>query len=223
MINILSSDLLFFLIYITVLLIAITIHELSHGLMADYLGDPTPRIMKRLSINPLVHLDPLGLFLPILLILSGSPLIFGWGKPMPFDPFNLKNPRRDEALIALAGPMSNFILAIICSLLIKLFIFFNQEILINIGIFFFVPLLNLNLILGLFNLLPIYPLDGYKVITGILPENKALEWLELKKYGWIFLLMLIFPFGGQSVVGLILSPIFTFLQNLLLPSFGGIV
>jgi Zn-dependent protease len=176
--------------------------------------------MKRLSINPLVQLDPLGLFLPIFLILTGSPLVFGWGKPMPFDPFNLKNPRRDEALIALAGPLSNFILAITCSLLIKLFIFFNQKILINIGLIFFVPLINLNLILGLFNLLPIYPLDGYKVITGILPENKALEWLELKKYGWIFLLMLIFPFGGQSAVSLILSPIFTFLQNLLLPLVG---
>jgi len=214
---------LFFLVYILSLIIAISIHEFSHGLIADYLGDPTPRIMKRLTLNPLAHLDLVGFLLPIYLILSGSPIVFGWGKPMPIDSFNLKNPKRDEGLIAVAGPLSNFFIALIGSLLLRLFIFFNQQNLINIGLIFLVPLIKLNLILAVFNLLPIYPLDGFKFIAAILPEEEYYHWLQLKKYGWIFLLMLIFPFGGQSLFSLILSPIFTFLQNLLLPPFGGIV
>jgi len=217
------QDPLIFLIYIFSLVIAITIHEFSHGLIADYLGDPTPRMMKRLTLNPLAHLDPLGIILPIFLIMTGSPIIFGWGKPTPIDPFNLKNPRRDEALISLAGPLSNLILALIASVILRLIFVFGNKITIALGGSFFVILINLNLILAIFNLIPIYPLDGFKIIAGLLPKDQADEWLELRKYGWIFLLALIFPFGNQSLLSLIISPIFQFLQNLLIPSFGRII
>jgi Zn-dependent protease len=217
------QDPLIFLIYILSLILAITIHEFSHGLIADYLGDPTPRIMKRLTLNPLAHLDPLGIILPIFLIMSGSPIIFGWGKPIPIDPFNLKNPRRDETLISLAGPLSNLVLALIASIILRLLFIFGNKLTIALGGSFLVILINLNLILAIFNLIPIYPLDGFKIVAGILPKDQAYEWLELRRYGWIFLLALIFPFGNQSLLSLIIRPIFQFLQSLLIPSIGKLI
>jgi len=180
-------------------MVAITIHEFSHAWMADYLGDPTPRLSGRLKLNPLVHLDTFGL---LFLFLFG----FGWGKPVPFDPYNLKNPRRDAALISFAGPVSNFILAVILSLIVKL---------VNIPLLagFFIPVIYLNIILGVFNLIPINPLDGFKIVGGILNEEQAKEWYQLERYGMIFLLLLIIPFGGSSMLDIIIRPIITFVMG----------
>ncbi len=211
MINTLLTNPLFFFFSLIALLVAITVHEFSHAWMADHLGDPTPRLAGRLKLNPLIHLDPLGL---IFLFFFG----FGWGKPVPFDPFNLRNPRKDAALISIAGPISNFILALALSLLLKLFIFFKLNFLITIGIFFLIPMITLNLILGIFNLLPIHPLDGFKIVGGILPEEKAREWYQLERYGMIFLLMLIFPMGKSSMFDMIVRPVFNFLINLFIPT-----
>lgn len=211
MINTLLTNPLFFFFSLIALLVAITVHEFSHAWMADHLGDPTPRLAGRLKLNPLIHLDPLGL---IFLFFFG----FGWGKPVPFDPFNLRNPRKDAALISIAGPISNFILALGLSLLLKLFIFFKLNFLITIGIFFLIPMITLNLILGIFNLLPIHPLDGFKIVGGILPEEKAREWYQLERYGMIFLLMLIFPMGKSSMFDMIVRPVFNFLINLFIPT-----
>ncbi|HEX7542809.1 MAG TPA: site-2 protease family protein, partial [Patescibacteria group bacterium] len=148
MISYLFSNPLLFIIYLFSLLVAITIHEFSHAWAADYLGDPTPRLQGRLKLNPLVHIDKIGM---MFLLFFG----FGWGKPVEFDPYNLKNPRRDAAWISIAGPSSNFILAIILSLLLKLFIVLQLNFLIIIGSLIFVPMIRMNIVLGVFNLLPI--------------------------------------------------------------------
>ncbi len=215
MINYLFTNPLLFIIYVSSLLVAITIHEFSHAWVADFLGDPTPRLDGRLKLNPLVHIDTMGM---VFLLLLG----FGWGKPVEFDPYNLKDPRRDAAWISIAGPSSNFILAIILAILLKLFIFFQLNILAIMGGFIFVPMIRINVMLGIFNLLPIEPMDGFKIVEGILPAEKAQEWHQLKKYGMIFLLALIIPFfGGRSMLDNILTPAINFVFSLLVP--GGII
>lgn len=197
-----SSPLLFFLTLLS-LIIAITIHEFSHAYIADRLGDPTARSHGRLTLNPLAHLDPLGTL--TLLIAS-----FGWGKPVPVDPFNLASPRRDTALISLAGPGSNLLLAIIISLLGKLFL--------SPFIFPLIyPLIIINISLAIFNLLPIYPLDGAKIISGLLPRDLAFEWESITtRYGTIILIFMIFPFFGSSPLSAIISPLIQFLTSLLI-------
>jgi len=215
MLNYLLTNPLLFLVYIIALLIAIGVHEFSHAFAADQLGDPTPRLAGRLKLNPLVHIDPMGI---LFLLFFG----FGWGKPVGFDPFNLKNPRRDAAIISLAGPFSNFVVALLLSFFLRLsnlLGFIPLQSLINIIL---IPVISLNVILGVFNLLPIHPLDGFKIVGGLLSDERAHEWYQLERYGMIFLLMLIFPFGGSSMLGLIIRPIISFIMNLLVPaSVGG--
>jgi len=206
----LFSNPLMFIFYILALFVAITIHEFSHALAADFLGDPTPRLQKRLTLNPKAHIDPFGL---LFLFFFG----FGWGKPVEFDPFNLRNPRRDTALISLAGPVSNLISALIISIILKLFIFFKIESLYTIGSLFLTPVIYLNVFLAVFNLIPVHPLDGFKIVGGLLPEKQAREWYSLEKYGLIFLLMMIIPLGKSSMIDLIIRPIVGFLNTLLLP------
>ncbi len=211
-----------FLLWAVALVVAITIHEFAHAWSADRLGDPTPSLQGRLTLNPLTHLDPVG---TIMMLLVG----FGWGKPVQFDPFNLRHPRRDAAIISLAGPVSNLILATICSLVLHL-LFSTRLALWEIGgigvIGFFVAgflktLITLNIILAIFNLVPIHPLDGFKIVGGILPEDKAREWYQLERYGMIFLLFLLFPiFGGTAPIVQIISPIISFVLSILLPQAG---
>ena len=186
------------------LIIAIDIHEFSHAWAAERLGDPTPRLQGRLSLNPLVHLDPIG---TILLIL----VHFGWGKPVQFDPFNLRNPRRDSALISMAGPVSNILLATALALLVHVLPSSIITVLLE-------EIILMNVVLGIFNLVPIHPLDGFKIVEGILPEQQAHEWHELERYGIIFLIFLLFPFfGGIAPIQKIISPVITFFVRLLLP------
>lgn len=198
---------------------AIAVHEFSHALIADHLGDPTPRLQGRLNLNPFVHIDLFGL---LFLFFFG----FGWGKPVQFDPYNLKHPRKDAALISIAGPTSNFIMAIILSLLLRLFIILHQSFLFTISSFILVPFITLNVVLGVFNLLPIHPLDGFKIVGGILPEEKAREWYQLERFGMIFLLMLIFPLGSRgSMLDIIIRPIISLFMSFLIPMniTGGII
>ncbi|PIY70837.1 site-2 protease family protein, partial [Candidatus Roizmanbacteria bacterium CG_4_10_14_0_8_um_filter_35_28] len=208
MISYLFSNPLLFAVYIISLLIAISIHEFSHAYVADYLGDPTPRLQGRLKLDPRVHIDWTGM---VFLLFFG----FGWGKPVEFDPYNLKDPRRDAALISLAGPSSNFLLAILLSIILRLLIFFQLKFLITIGAFLFLPLIQLNIILGIFNLLPIHPLDGFKIVSGVLSEEKARDWYSLQRYGIFFLLLLIIPFGGSSMLETILGPVINFFYKIL--------
>ena len=205
-----------FVFSLIALFVAITIHEFSHALAADFLGDPTPRLQKRLTLNPKAHLDPFGL---LFLFFFG----FGWGRPVEFYPFNLKNPRRDAAIISLAGPTSNLILALILSILLKLFMFFKIKTLYTIGSLFFVPMIYLNVVLAVFNFLPIHPLDGFKIVGGVLPEKQAKDWYDLEKYGIIFLLMMFFPLGKSSMIDLVIKPAVNFFLNLFLPFSSGII
>lgn len=204
------TDPLTFFIFIILLLITISIHEYAHAKTADYLGDPTARLAGRLTLNPASHIDLFGL---LFLFFFG----FGWGKPVPFDPFNLQNPKKDSALISLAGPLSNFITALACSLILRLFIFFKLTLFLTIGEVFFIPLIYLNVMLGLFNLIPIAPLDGFKIVGGLVPEEKAADWHQLEKYGMIFLLLFIFPFSGKSMLDITVSPLIKLIASFLIP------
>lgn len=154
-------------IFIVVIVIfSAIIHEVMHGVAADKLGDPTARYAGRLTLNPLVHLDPVGsVLLPLFLAISGSPIMFGWAKPVPYNPYNLRPGRFSEAIVAIAGPASNAAIAITVGLIIRSGLFSSA---VNSGIFLIVVV---NVMLCIFNLIPIPPLDGSKVLSSILPHS----------------------------------------------------
>lgn len=190
------------------LIICITFHEFCHAFVADRLGDPTPRSYGRLTLNPMAHADLIGtILLPLLSAITGFATI-GWAKPVPIDPFNFKNPKRDEILVSIAGPAGNILLAILCSLIFKVFGIQNM---------FLYLLILINITLAVFNLLPIPPLDGSKIFLNLLPTEKSIEWQQtLDRYGFILLIILVFlPIGGSSIFQIILSPIVSFALSLL--------
>lgn len=197
MISILSQSPLLFVIYLVALLMAIAVHEFSHAFVADKLGDPTPRLQGRVTLNPKAHIDLMGI---LFLFMFG----FGWGRPVQFDPFNLKSPRRDAALISVAGPISNLLIAVVLSLVLR-----------ATSMSFLIIFIQLNVMLAVFNLLPIHPLDGFKIVGGLLPEDKAREWYQLERYGLLFLILLILPIGKGSMISSIISPAISFVTNLL--------
>ncbi len=176
-----------------VLLVAFTIHELSHAVIADWLGDPTPRRMGRITLNPIAHLDPVG---TIALLVAG----FGWAKPVMVNPYNLRgNSRTSMAIVAAAGPVSNLLMAVLFVLPIRFGLVGIEGFFGNSGSsifpsfsFLLAQFIWINLILMFFNLIPIPPLDGYKVLTGILPPEMTyrLRWLE--QYGFLILLAVVF-------------------------------
>lgn len=211
MLGLLFTDYHTFLNIVIALLVAITIHEFAHAWAADKLGDPTAKLKGRLTLNPLAHLDPIGTI--AILITS-----FGWGKPVPIDPYNLKDPRKDSALISIAGPASNLILAILLAITLRLLLTLNiNSILINSLL---INIISMCIVLGVFNLLPFHPLDGGKILVGILPENIAGEVdALLSQYGLILLLFFIFPiFGNSSLAFGIIGPIINLILSLLLPT-----
>lgn len=202
--------------------IAITIHETAHAWMADRLGDPTARLDGRLSLNPLVHYDPVGttlLFILVIMRAMGAPVIpFGWAKPVRIDPFNFKDPRRDSALVSIAGPAANLVLAGILAVILRL-VFFPFSPLSWLGNLIF-PIIFLNVSLAVFNLIPVHPLDGGKILIGLLPPKQARQAeLFLEQYGILLLFFLIFPtIKGSSPISLMISPIINFLLSLLVPN-----
>ena len=190
-----------FLIFGPPLIIAVVFHEVAHGWAADKLGDPTARKLGRLTLNPIKHIDPvMTLLVPGLLIASGSPVVFGGAKPVPINPYNLKNPRKAVVLIAAAGPAINFVLA---ALFATVFMIFKEIIAANpaslstlslttiITLWAFHSVL-INIILALFNLFPIPPLDGGRIAVGLLPEGLAMKLARLEPYGFFILVAAIY-------------------------------
>lgn len=195
-----------FFAWFVALLVAITVHEFSHTWSASKLGDPTAKYEGRLSLNPLAHLDPIG---TLMVLLVG----FGWGKPVPVNPLNFDNPRRDNALVALSGPFSNFLVSFILSLFLKLPWGAGGLVL----ELFLAPIIILNIKIGVFNLLPIVPLDGSSVVSGFLPQDLSYRWEELQQHGLYILIFSLLPvFGGRSLIELVISPITNLILNILL-------
>lgn len=207
------------LIGLTIVIFSAILHEIAHGYVADRLGDPTARLMGRLTLDPRKHIDPfMSILFPLMLLLAGSPVIFGAAKPVPVDMFNLKEGRKDMALVALSGPLTNIVIALLASLVIRALVTLSLP-----GVFFsfladfFYLVLTYNLLLAIFNLLPIPPLDGSKVFSLILPEKQATAFLSLGQFGTIILLiLLVFPLGNFSLIRIVYS-LLLFTRGLLLP------
>lgn len=182
--------------YIVVLAFSIIVHEVSHGYAADKLGDPTARMQGRLTLNPLSHIDPIGsIIVPFLSYMAGFP--FGWAKPVPFNPYNLKNQRSGESIIALAGPLSNIFLALVAGLLLRnleLFTFLaNSRAILEVAVI-------VNLALALFNLIPVPPLDGSKILFAVLPYRLMVHTRGfLERYGLLLMIPVIL-FAGRIII-----------------------
>ena len=172
-----------------ILIFSAIVHEVSHGLMAERLGDDTAREEGRITLNPIPHIDPFGsVLLPLLLLFAGSPVIFGAAKPVPVNFNNLRNPKSGMALVSLAGPLSNFLLAVLFVVPIK----FHLVNAISYPVL--LQAIYINLVLGVFNLIPIPPLDGSKIVASFLPNNLMYKLLDLERWG--FILVLIFLYTG---------------------------
>ena len=189
------------------LLFALTVHELAHGWVAFRLGDPTAKLAGRLTMNPLKHLDPLG-------VLAFVIMKIGWAKPVPVDPRYFRNPQKDMLLVALAGPGSNVLLAIASALLARVLVSVPV-----LPLFVLQPLVGMlvasvwiNIMLAVFNIIPIPPLDGSKVLMGVLPPEAARSFARIEPFGFFILLALFYT----GVIGAVILPIIRFSNNLLL-------
>ena len=189
------------------LLFALTVHELAHGWVAFRLGDPTAKMAGRLTMNPLKHLDPLG-------VLAFVIMKIGWAKPVPVDPRYFRNPQKDMLLVALAGPGANVLLAIASALLARVLV--SMPVL---PLFVLQPLVGMlvasvwiNIMLAVFNIIPIPPLDGSKVLMGLLPPEAARSFARIEPFGFFILLALFYT----GVIGALILPIIRFSNNLLL-------
>jgi Zn-dependent protease len=189
-----------------VLVFSLTVHESAHAWAADRLGDPTARALGRISLNPLVHADPIGtLLFPLIGLLTHAPII-GWAKPVPVSTWRFSNPRRDYLLVAAAGPASNLTLALVAAVALRLLPAAVPE---AAGLRLLEPaativyaVLVINLLLAIFNMLPIPPLDGGTVLAGLLPERVAAGFGRLRPYGFVLLYVLMFSGGFSVVVGI---------------------
>jgi Zn-dependent protease len=187
---------MFEIITITILILSIVFHEVAHGYAANWLGDPTARLAGRLSPNPLLHIDPVGsVLVPGLLFFSGAHFLFGWAKPVPYNPYNLRNQRWGESIVAAAGPLANLFLALIFSIFIRLSdtLALSPAFLEMAGYVVFI-----NILLALFNSIPFPPLDGSKIVVPFLPTGLQYQYRALTAYmdrlGFIALLVMVFIF-----------------------------
>jgi Zn-dependent protease len=195
------------IITIALVVLSIIFHEVAHGYMADALGDPTARYAGRLTVNPLPHVDPIGsVLIPGILALTHSPFLIGWAKPVPYNPYNLRNRRWGEALVGFAGPLTNILIAVVFGLCLRFFGDFFSESTLKI----IISLVYTNLVLAIFNLIPIPPLDGSKILASILPYRLLLGYRNIEG--------LIYALGPLGLIGAGLLAVYV-----LWPLLGGVV
>jgi Zn-dependent protease len=214
-VNPLSSELTYIVVSIAIVLLSLTVHEAAHAWSADRLGDSTARILGRVSLNPLVHIDPIGtILLPLVAAVSNFPII-GWAKPVPVNTSRLAHPRRDFMIVAAAGPASNIALAVLGAVLVQLIPsssgFRPSDGLDLTSVLFMAG--SINIFLAVFNLIPIPPLDGGNVLAGLLPPNAADVLDKLRPFGFIILYGLMFT----GILGDLIVPPARFLLRLLFP------
>lgn len=198
------------IVKIIALIFAVVIHEFAHGYAAYLLGDPTAKRAHRLTLNPIAHLDLFGsIILPLVLVLTGSPVLLGWAKPVPFNPAYFRDPRRGIMIVGAAGPLMNFLAALVSAVLFR---FVGQ--IAPLFAHFLVFFCATNLILGIFNLIPIPPLDGSRIVLGLLPDDLVPAYLRLEQFGFI----IIFALLWLGVLDYVVFPIFHFLLGWLLAS-----
>jgi Zn-dependent protease len=194
-------------------LLAVVVHEVSHGYVAYKLGDNTAKFMGRLTLNPVAHIDLVGtIILPLFLLIAHSPVLFGWAKPVPVNFFNLRNPKRDSAYVAAAGPISNILMAIGFSIIYHIFAFlpipyFQQPVMLTC-----VYGVQLNLIFAFFNLIPILPLDGGRILAAFIPNKWAYSFSKIEPYGMYIVIGLIFLGAFNLIYYMFVMP----LSNMLL-------
>lgn len=197
---------------LVILLFAIVIHECAHAWMASRCGDNTARYAGRITLNPLPHIDPIGtIIFPLLLILSRSPFIIGWAKPVPINPLNFNDPRVDLARVGASGPLSNIGLAIISSFLVWIFTYLPIGEIKNSLIIILLFSVLINLLLAVFNLIPVPPLDGSQIISGLLPTHLAMRYETIRPYGFIILFFLLL----SGLLWTIILPVVQLLYNIL--------
>jgi Zn-dependent protease len=203
------------------ILIAITFHEVSHGFVANRLGDPTAKMMGRLTLNPIAHIDPIGTILMpfMLIVLTQGQFVFGYAKPVPINPMNFKNPKKDMAISAAAGPITNILLAIASILILKFIVvplsFLLPE---SVTETVFTPVamilkssVIINVVLAAFNMIPIPPLDGGRVLTGFLTTKQAISFSRIEPFGFLIVLILIMT----GIAGYFIMPLVSFFLWLL--------
>lgn len=208
------SEIIFFVIYIPVLLFSITIHEYAHGWMAEQCGDDTARLLGRITLNPLPHIDIIGtIILPIVFMFSSMHIPIGYAKPVPVNPNRFNNPRKGTILVSISGPIANLLLAVFFALILRCLS------LIRIDLFFLKALLlasiSVNILLAIFNLLPIPPLDGSGIVSGLLPVRISTHYEQLQPYGFMILLVLLVT----GVIGRLTMPVVLLLRVFLI---GGV-
>jgi len=207
-------------IYLPPLLLALTLHELAHGYVALQLGDQTARWAGRLTLNPIRHLDPIGTMFILFGMITRAPII-GWAKPVPVNPHNLQRPHVDMIWVALAGPAMNFLLAAVSALALRWFPDPRWLADSPVGLWIADPLsrmlfasVMMNVSLGIFNLLPIPPLDGARVLNGVLPRRQAITFSQIEPYGFIILLLLFWSGAIQQVLYPLILGTIRFLLNI---------
>lgn len=186
------------LVAIVIVILSIIFHEVAHGYVANWLGDPTARLSGRLTLNPAPHIDPVGsLLVPGILLLSGTPFLIGWAKPVPYNPYNLRHGKWGEALVSIAGPGTNIIIAVLFAPLLRLDLIVSP-------VFIQIAILAIfaNIALAIINLIPIPPLDGSKILKALLPVPAAIAYGRLEH--------MTYAFGPLGLIGILLILVFVF-------------